>query len=81
MTIKQILGMDVTELEKLTDEELLAYLKPHIQVVEAIKPASKAKNVIDVSGMAERAEKKKENVDDFIARMTRMMQSKMETTT
>jgi len=77
MTIPQLLGKTVTELEAMSDEELLGYLRPHIQAVQAIRP-SKVSGVIDVSGQVDKAAKKKESVDDFIARMTKMMTAKME---
>jgi hypothetical protein len=77
MTIKQLLGLGADGLEKLTDEELLAYLKPHIQVVEALRP-QKTSRVIDVSGTVERVAKKNQSVDDFIKEMTQKMMSKME---
>jgi hypothetical protein len=77
MTIKQLLGTDVNELEKMSDEELLNYLRPYIIVVQPVKKV-RASNVIDVSGAVERAEKKKESMDEFVKRMTAMMTAKMQ---
>jgi len=78
MTIKQLLGMSVDELEKLTDAELLDYLRPSMEVVQNLKPASRSKNsVIDVSGLVERQAKKAESVEEFTKRMMGMAESLM----
>ena len=75
MTIRQLLGTSIDELEKMTDEELRAHLAPYII---AQQPVDKTRvgNVIDVSGNLERVEKRKESAEDFIKRMTQMMMAK-----
>lgn len=80
MTIKGLLEElhspeGLANFEKMTDVELLEYLRPQLAVVENLKPARKAKTVIDVSGVAEKAQKKAESVEDFIQRMMKMAAS------
>tara|TARA_R110000868_G_scaffold39869_4_gene138434 strand:- start:12744 stop:12983 length:240 start_codon:yes stop_codon:yes gene_type:complete len=77
MTIKQLLATSVDDLEKMTDEELVAHLKPYMIAVESMR-VPKTSSVIDVSGAAEKSAKKAENIDEFIKRMTAMMAQKME---
>ena len=82
MTLKQLISdlrgdeAKLGELERMTDEELLAYLRPHLLVTAPLK-TQKTDKIIDVSGAVERSTKKAENVNDFIERMTKMMNSKM----
>lgn len=78
MTIKQLLGKDVSDLEKLSHEELLAYLQPYIIPAERMKKP-RSSNVINTTEvLAAKASGKKETPEEFIVRMTKMMQQKME---
>ena len=77
MTIKALLGMSVESLEKMTDQELQAYLAPFVLVVECIKPVGKGK-VIDVSNLDGKPEQITfSNAEEYIKKMQEKMLSRM----
>lgn len=76
MTIKKLLGLDASELEAMSDEQLRQTLAVYILPVQQVK-ASKAQSLIHEPGTEERKEKKKESISGFIERMTKMHQARM----
>ena len=75
MTPKQLLGLSIDELEKLTDDELVRYLTPYIVITVGEKKVKQ--RVIDVEKVQEKAVKKKENLLDFAQRMEAMLKAQI----
>ena len=77
MTIKQLLGLDVLELEAMSDEQLVNYLRPFIIPVN---PAPKERKglIVDVTELVEKHEAKKSkgkmDINDFIAQAKRQLE-------
>lgn len=73
MTIKQLTNLNPDELEALSDEQLMAYLKPYIKVIEVNQSVSDG--IVDLTTVSNN--KPKESKSDIIAKLEALIKSKV----
>jgi len=73
MTIKELVGKSVEELEAMTDAELDDYTLPYRTIVET--PAKEEDDILDLDDTKEKVERKKKSREEWMKELQQLAQT------